>query len=692
MALVATLVFLTGIFAAPMSAQAQNRTLSLYNTHTHERLTVTYKRNGRFVQAGLDQLNRFLRDWRRDEVTRIDPDLLDILWAVYREVGASEPIHVVSAYRSPATNNMLRRRSSGVARNSQHTQGRAMDFFIPGVRASRIREAGLRLQQGGVGYYPRSNTPYVHLDTGSVRMWPRMTRSQLARVFPNGRTIHIPADGRPMAGFEIAQRELQRGGRPSTRITTGQSVETARNEDNGEILLPSAGDRSIWSALFGGGNTPTPSADVGAAQTAPAAPVAGTQTQATPVQTATVSEPIENASGPREPYQVASPILPPYASSTEPSLAPSTIAGLSVPTPTPAPTIDDIQIAALGTGTGAETSRNTATGTDAPSPAPGAIALNAAFETARASVPNSIDAQTLQAQAEALRASRASRQTPDARQIALSQIAPSTVAFAAASQDTLPPITRAQQVDRSVPEPGQIAALIEARFAEQRAAQASARDTEDQGAVEFALASSSTAAVQTPQTSQSVARSRSQAEQQVEAQASLLEPGTLSANPDQPAGLEVASAPRFVPPAPQPAPALNGQSTQQLAALPTVDASAVDASTSSNAVAAAFAAQDEPAAQIPAQDAITTLAALDGGTPATATAPPGMIGTTGEFYPISRDMTPALAKVSIRGAQHATLTAPARTPSFSQLLTHQAVFETTSGFSARTQSFSGTGS
>jgi uncharacterized protein YcbK (DUF882 family) len=249
------------------SPLAQDRTLSLYNTHTHERLTVTYKRNGRFVQAGLNQLNRFLRDWRRDEVTRIDPDLFDVVWTVYREVGASEPIHVVSAYRSPATNNMLRRRSSGVARNSQHTQGRAMDFFIPGVSASEIRAAGLRLQQGGVGFYPRSATPFVHLDTGSVRMWPRMTRSQLSRVFPDGRTIHIPADGQPMPGFEQAQRDLQRGGGRSVLASASSNASSDQNDGDGDIVLPGESGGGFLQALFGG-NTPEPEADVPSAPSA----------------------------------------------------------------------------------------------------------------------------------------------------------------------------------------------------------------------------------------------------------------------------------------------------------------------------------------------------------------------------------------------------------------------------------------
>ena len=308
--------------AAISSASAQDRTLSLYNTHTHERLTVTYKRNGRFVQGGLDQLNRFLRDWRRDEVTRIDPDLFDIVWEVYRDVRASQPIHVVSAYRSPTTNNMLRNRSSGVASNSQHTRGRAMDFFIPGVSAADLRAAGLRLQQGGVGYYPSSNTPFVHLDTGSVRMWPRMTRSQLSRVFPDGRTIHIPSDGQPMPGFEQARRALESAPRRAVISTsTGASEASAQSDGDGDIVLPSETGGGFLAALFGGGNRPEPPAAIPSAPAAPAAPAPATVAAPAPVAAAPATElaalpaatPLDDG-GPRSPYLAPSPVLPPNAS------------------------------------------------------------------------------------------------------------------------------------------------------------------------------------------------------------------------------------------------------------------------------------------------------------------------------------------------------------------------------------------
>src|SRR5262249_42339048 len=114
----------------------------------------------------------------------MDPHLLDLIWEVYREVEATEPIAIVCGYRSPGTNAMLRRRSSGVAKFSQHMLGKAMDFYIPGVPLEKLREAGLRASRGGVGFYPSSN--FVHLDTRSGRPWRHMPEAELAKVMAKG--------------------------------------------------------------------------------------------------------------------------------------------------------------------------------------------------------------------------------------------------------------------------------------------------------------------------------------------------------------------------------------------------------------------------------------------------------------------------------------------------------------------------
>jgi uncharacterized protein YcbK (DUF882 family) len=232
------------------TALNETRTLSFHHTHSDEDLTVTFKRDGRYDEEALKKINHFLRDWRSQDSTTMDRHLFDILWEVYRDVDGKKPIQIISAYRSPATNSMLRRRSSGVARFSQHMLGHAMDFYIPDVALEQIRAAGLRLQRGGVGFYPTSGSPFVHLDTGSVRHWPRMTHDQLARVFPDGRTVHLPSNGGPMKGFELARADIERRGNGDDAASVGKKP-------------------SLFAALFQGGKS-TEEDDEGAS--APAKP------------------------------------------------------------------------------------------------------------------------------------------------------------------------------------------------------------------------------------------------------------------------------------------------------------------------------------------------------------------------------------------------------------------------------------
>ncbi|MEW9804423.1 DUF882 domain-containing protein [Mesorhizobium sp. ZMM04-5] len=225
------------------AAQAETRTLKLYFVHTKERAEITFKRNGRYDQAGLRQINNFLRDWRRNEPTKMDPRLLDLVWETYRAVGAKDYIHVVSAYRSPATNSMLRKRSKGVANKSQHMLGKAMDFYIPGVPLKQLRDTGLRMQTGGVGYYPRSGSPFVHLDVGSVRHWPRMSRKELVSVFPNGKTLHVPSDGKPLPGYEQAVASYEARKKNGTTALALASAAPTKTGRSGGLL----------ARLFGGG-------------------------------------------------------------------------------------------------------------------------------------------------------------------------------------------------------------------------------------------------------------------------------------------------------------------------------------------------------------------------------------------------------------------------------------------------------
>lgn len=245
MAVIAIVMF-AGMAGAAQAAEG-DRALNLYFTHTGERATIVFKRNGKYDPRGLMQINRFLRDWRRNEPTKMDPRLLDLVWEVYQRSGAKEPINVVSAYRSPATNNMLRTRSriSGVAKKSQHMLGKAMDFYIPGVKLATLRALAMQMQVGGVGYYPTSGSPFVHLDVGNVRAWPRMSRQELARLFPSGRTLHLPADGRALPGYELALADQKKRNRPV-------AIETIRasESDDEDAGSPPAPRPSLVTAML----------------------------------------------------------------------------------------------------------------------------------------------------------------------------------------------------------------------------------------------------------------------------------------------------------------------------------------------------------------------------------------------------------------------------------------------------------
>ena len=218
--------FAVALATSAPSASAETRTLKLYYLHTGEKTTVTFKKDGKYLPDGLKKANWALRDWRRNEPTKMDPRLLDLVWEAYQRSGSKDYIHVISGYRAPETNSMLRKRGRGVAKNSQHTLGRAMDFFLPDVKLSKIREIGLKMEIGGVGYYPTSGSPFVHLDVGNVRHWPRMSRQELARVFPNGKTIHIPSDGKPLPGYEqaLAAYKARKGRAGDTQIATADEA------------------------------------------------------------------------------------------------------------------------------------------------------------------------------------------------------------------------------------------------------------------------------------------------------------------------------------------------------------------------------------------------------------------------------------------------------------------------------------
>jgi uncharacterized protein YcbK (DUF882 family) len=165
-------VALAGAAVAParlLAGPREERLLSFFHTHTHERLTVPYFADGAYLPEGLTTLNSFLRDFRTGDEHPIDPALFDILNDLRLATGTRTPFQVISGYRSPQTNAMLREHSHGVAQGSLHLQGRAIDVRLADVGSDALRDAAVELQRGGVGYY--RGPDFVHVDTGRVRRW-----------------------------------------------------------------------------------------------------------------------------------------------------------------------------------------------------------------------------------------------------------------------------------------------------------------------------------------------------------------------------------------------------------------------------------------------------------------------------------------------------------------------------------------
>jgi len=169
-------LFLTGLLFLPLQIvtaadiPASEHRLLLYHLHTNERINIVYRRGDTYLPEAVQQLDHFLRDHRTGAVTTLDPKLFDLLSDLTSAVGrVGTEIDIVCGYRTPWSNEFLRRTTSGVAQHSQHMQGEAIDIRIPGVSTARLRDAALALRRGGVGYYPHSR--FVHVDLGPVRRW-----------------------------------------------------------------------------------------------------------------------------------------------------------------------------------------------------------------------------------------------------------------------------------------------------------------------------------------------------------------------------------------------------------------------------------------------------------------------------------------------------------------------------------------
>jgi uncharacterized protein YcbK (DUF882 family) len=143
--------------------------LSFFNTHTGEHLDVCYCQDGVYRSAALNRIKYLLRDHRTGDIKAIDTRVLDILYTLSRRLDTSGPFHIISGYRSPATNAALHQKSAQVAAHSFHIQGMAIDFRVPGCRTNTVHTAAVNLRAGGVGYYPESD--FIHVDCGPVRCW-----------------------------------------------------------------------------------------------------------------------------------------------------------------------------------------------------------------------------------------------------------------------------------------------------------------------------------------------------------------------------------------------------------------------------------------------------------------------------------------------------------------------------------------
>ena len=165
----ATILAPVTVLAKTAPVARGERRLKFYNLHTGEHLRATYWVDGVYVPDEMTAINRILRDFRTGDIQRMDPHLMDLLFALQHKVDKRGTFHVISGYRSPKTNARLHRASNGVATRSLHMRGKAIDIRLPGVELGHLRQAALKLHAGGVGYYPNSN--FIHVDTGRPRFW-----------------------------------------------------------------------------------------------------------------------------------------------------------------------------------------------------------------------------------------------------------------------------------------------------------------------------------------------------------------------------------------------------------------------------------------------------------------------------------------------------------------------------------------
>ena len=160
---------LSGVARKAAAETVAAHRLSFYHIHTAEKLTITYREHGKLIPEALTAINRYLRDFRTEQIHDIDVALLDRLHTLFTTFDGRGNFEVISGYRSPRTNAVLRHVTTGVAEHSLHIEGRAIDVRLTSAKTTALRDAALELKAGGVGYYAESN--FVHIDTGKPRSW-----------------------------------------------------------------------------------------------------------------------------------------------------------------------------------------------------------------------------------------------------------------------------------------------------------------------------------------------------------------------------------------------------------------------------------------------------------------------------------------------------------------------------------------
>jgi len=236
-AMISAGVFLS--WNAPAQSGGETRTLSLYQVHTKESITITYMKGGKYIPSAMKKLNYFLRDWRRNEVITISPRTIDLMWELHADLGSSRPIHIVSGYRSPKTNAFLKKIGRNVARKSQHMVGHAIDLYFPDVPTVKIRNSALVRQVGGVGYYRSGGGPtgFLHIDSGRVRHWgPAISQSQMAQIMRDYRkTVGARLNKKGMKA--VPEVEVAMADPTAARLPSQQEESLEGDEENSGASL-----------------------------------------------------------------------------------------------------------------------------------------------------------------------------------------------------------------------------------------------------------------------------------------------------------------------------------------------------------------------------------------------------------------------------------------------------------------------